>query len=180
MAQSRLGLQAIVEHDDAARLHVAQGVAHTVVTAQRGVEISAQHLPHDDPEACGQGLGLAQRQASVGWTEQAGAGDRLALQHIAQVVPLLGPPTVRMVPGMVAHRMSILPDAGQDIRMRGRIAPDAEEGALGLEQRQLVQHPGCDLGYRTIIKCEINGIFVQRKTPRSSLENQTQKTWGFV
>jgi hypothetical protein len=66
---------------------------------------------------------------------------------------------------MIPHGMSIFNYLFQNIGIMVNISPETKKGRLGIVLFEMIQHPGSDIGCRTIIKSQEDLIFFTREAP---------------
>lgn len=173
--QLGLGFQAVVKHDDGPRLRVGDYVLKALLTAQLGVEIRAEYIPHDDVVMALEEKGLAAGQPAVGGPEELCFCSPGALAHIVKIADIIGVPAVEMVVRMAAHRMALGLDGFQYFRVLSDIVAHAKKGAFRMVGPEGVEYPGGYFRDGPVVEGQVDHLFPTGDLPDKVWEKVLNK-----
>ena len=81
---------------------------------------------------------------------------------------------------MVAQPMARSLDLLEDGAIACHVFSDAKEGSLDSISCKHIQHPRGNLGCGTVVKCQIDALWLRRDAPEAVLKHQTTKPCGWL
>ena len=157
-----------MEYDDRSRTGMLYHILGAVFGTNVMIEITTEHIPHDDAVMALQELNLAGFQFSVGWTKQVGLHLSGAMAYVVEIGNIFGRPTGKVVMGVISDSVAFVNDFLKDIGMFSDIVTYTKEGGFGIITFQHAQNPGGYFRDRTIIEGEENLLVVIRHFPDES------------
>lgn len=85
--------------------------------------------------------------------------------RIVEIGLVPGFPTVEVIIGVIACRMPFLCQRPVHLGVFFHVLPDTEKGGFGIEFPELLQHPGSYIRMGSVIKGQVQYVFLFRPMP---------------
>lgn len=106
-SQVSLGFQAVVQHDDGARLHMVEHMGEALFGRYAGIVVAAQDIPHDDPKMPFEEGPLRRPQPAVRRAEEGAGRYPRTSADIVQVAQGLCFRAIEVVKRVISNRMPL-------------------------------------------------------------------------
>ena len=178
--QVTLGLDRVVKHDDGAVAGITLHVAEYLFARELVAIIAGHHIPHDDTEILLQQVGLPGEHVAVGRTEELALNQVVGIKHVAHILLGRGRHALYVIHRVVAHLVPPVPQLLEEVGIAGHIFAHTKEGSLYRIVVEDIEHPRRNLGDRTVVESEVDGLLVARDTPDGLGEQHAVKKRGLL
>ena len=175
-----MAFHGIVESDDAAGAGKAAHVQQDVTPVQAGGVVTGDEVPHHDLVAPLDKDILVPLHPSVRRSEEVGVQILIRFVHVVEIGGDAVAKSADVVERVVAEAVSSGFDHLKDLGMLPNVVADHEEGGFDAIFVEHVQHPWRDLGNGTVVKREIDSLFLSVHAPQGVWIKPTQENCGLL